>query len=129
MILGYTVPHEKENILKGLKIHTMRMDRVNRWHEGRLIHHSTGTRSKDYECFLVNKCKGTQKVLLLLLEEKGKHFLKVTVDRKRLSQSEVELLAINDGFETLQDMIDFFFKDKDITMAGLKIIHWTNLKY
>lgn len=130
MILGYTLPNAKEKITGGTKIHSLRTDRQNRWIPGREIHHATGTRSPLYECFLKNKVKSTQQVLLVLLkDELLRPYLSVTVDRRRLSRSEVFQFAINDGFESEQEMMDWFFNKPGVELWGGKCIHWTRFKY
>lgn len=131
MIMGYTLPGADENIVAGIKIHTLRLDRKNRWQAGREIHHSKGVRSKDYRCFLQNKCTATQQALIVLLEEPGtgKKYLSVTIDRRRLTRDEVAKFAVNDGFKDEAGMIAWFFSDPKITLWGGKVIHWTKFKY
>lgn len=125
MILGYTLPNAKDLILKGIKLHTIREDRTNRWKVGNKIHHSLHVRQKNYECFLLNKCEGVQMILLVM---KGKT-LHITIDRRRLKYSEIMLLAKNDGFKDLADLMEWFMRDEERTMWAGKIIHWTDLKY
>ena len=48
----------------------------------------------------------------------------VVVGNSRLNQIEIEQLAQNDGFDTIEDFFAYFNDD----FKG-KIIHWTNLKY
>lgn len=131
--MGYTLPGAEENILAAIKIHTMRTDRLGRWVPGREIHHYTGNRhikDGDYRCFLKNKCKSTQMVLMVAVRDaQGNPGIKVTIDRLRLSDEEVKKLAINDGFKTVEDMMNWFFNKPGVDMWAGKLIHWTNLKY
>lgn len=48
----------------------------------------------------------------------------IVIDGKELSKSDMELLAKNDGFETMDDFWTFFNEP----YHGM-IIHWTNTKY
>lgn len=129
--MSYTLPGAKENILAGVKLHTMRVDRQGRWLPGRKIHHYFGSYFKpDYHCFLTNTCVSTQMVLFVLVPAGlGNKELKVTIDRRRLSVKEIETLAVNDGFVNTQAMINWFFTKPGVEMWAGKIIHWTKLKY
>ncbi len=125
MILAYTLPGAKESILAGTKIHTLRTDKAKRWKPGYEIHHATGPRSPEYDCFLKNKCISTQDILLVLVRP---DYVKATIDRNRMSDDQVKQLAINDGFANVDELIKWFFKKGHTLWAG-KIIHWTRLKY
>jgi hypothetical protein len=125
MNVSYTLPNAQHLIDQGIKIHTMRDDPNDKWQPGKLMHHCTGMRSKQYNCFLLNECKSTQRVLLIL---DNKMDLRASVDRRRLSKKEVETLAINDGFESVGDMAKWFMK-KGRTMWAGKLLHWTDFKY
>jgi hypothetical protein len=132
MNLSYTLPKAEANIIAGLKLHTFRQDRGNRWKPGLLIHHSYSFRSKGgYSCFLLNTCTGVQKILIVLDINNVVH---IRVDRRKLHIIEILQLIKNDGFEKLCDFVDWFFpaNKKGIrrtTIFSGKIIHWTNLKY
>lgn len=130
MILSYTLPNAEQNILAGIKIHTIRADKVNRWKAGYEIHHAVNNRTPQYRCFLKNRCRSTQQVLIVLLKGTSQPpILSITVDRRRLNREEVHKLAVNDGFNGEAEMIKWFFKDpKDEVWSG-KIIHWTPFKY
>lgn len=130
MILGYSLPRAEENILAEIKIHTIRLDKVNRWRPGVIIQHSKGVRSKDYRCFLENECKSVQSILIVLADAPGggKKMI-MTVDKRRLSDAEAAELAKNDGFNNLEDMKAWFFKEPNEQFYAGKIIHWTNKKY
>lgn len=141
MNLSYTLPKAEENIIAGVKLHTFREDKTGRWKPGFRIHHCYSFRSKNgYKCFFQNECVSTQNVLLLLLYrgrrgEEVYYSLSVVVDRKELTQVQIEALVVNDGFRNREQFIEWFFPDKysngerKRTMWAGKIIHWTNLKY
>ena len=48
----------------------------------------------------------------------------IVIDGKELSKSDMELLAKNDGFETIEDFWTFF----NDPYQGM-IIHWTDTRY
>lgn len=131
MILGFTKekggkPTEfKEKILDGRKKHSIRDDVHDRWREGMSIEMAYGVRSQEYEQFNVEHpdlqtCTGTQRFEI----KWKKHEYLVRVDGHKLTPAEVEILALNDGFDELVDFLTWFNTDK----KG-KIIHWTKLRY
>ena len=124
MILGFN-PQFKQPILDGTKIHSIREDKHKRWKIGRLIHFATGVRTKLYQQFLLRTCMGTQKIKIEYdnIPPIGDSAT-VMIDGEFLDFDGMELLAKNDGFESISDFFEWFNKD----FSG-KIIHWTNLKY
>jgi len=110
-------------IKSGTKIHTIRSDPKNRWKPGRLIHFATGVRTKNYDNFKKDMCLSTQKIEFKYVMYDDKIPV-VLIDRVVLATFEVERLAINDGFDTVQGLYDWF--DSDFTG---KIIHWTHKVY
>ncbi len=63
MILGFKKQF-KPLILADKKIHTIREDSKDRWHEGKKIHFATDTRSADYNCFKEGEVKGIQYIYM-----------------------------------------------------------------
>jgi len=112
---------EKENIISNAKIHTLKTDRVGLWTKGRLVRHTY-----EGETYLEKKCFLIQQILIILLDGNE---LKMTVDRRRLKDSEVDELIKNEGYPGRQDFIDLFLNAKGLNMWAGKIIHWTRLKY
>jgi len=103
------------------KIHTIREDVKNRWKVGGLIHFVINNRTKNYFQFApVLKVASTQTIEISY--SGGLFDLKV--DERSLSCKEIEALAINDGFDNVEDFLKYFDKD----FKG-KIIHWTSTKY
>lgn len=136
MNLSYTIPKAEENILSGIKIHTLRTDKTKRWKQGMKIHHCYSFRSKHgYYCFEVGKCVSVQKVLLVITGSSIINYsLNITVDRKRLTGKQITKFIKNDGFENVTDFINWFFNinsngSRKKTMWAGVIIHWTNFKY
>lgn len=114
-----------ERIIRGSKIHTIRLDPHNRWKVDNKIHFATGIRTKKYNQFFEGECKSIQKIKIIYKNGKHNHSMpSIYVDNKLLKISEMIKLAHNDGFDLLYQFIEWFNKD----FEG-KIIHWTNFKY
>lgn len=120
MILGFK-PQFKPKIQSGSKIHSIRIDKNNRWKPGRKIHFATGVRTKNYECFKEDECKSIQQVELNFWNSSPT----ILIEGKRISYELCEQLAKNDGFEDLSELMRFF----GIKNIKAKIIHWTDFKY
>lgn len=138
MLLGF---HQqfRDPILLGTKIHSMREDKTNRWKAGRDIHFATGVRTKACEIFMRDKCRATQKVQMTVTKiqrtpDKAHYFAEIRIDGKDLGQIYCELLAKNDGFQSLSEMFAWFFdlnslEDNIPQSVTRKLIHWTDFKY
>lgn len=126
MILGFKQQFVQP-ILSGTKMHTIREDLNDRWHAGRVAQFATGVRTKNYKQFDEREIVSTQRIFITAYDE-----VIVSINSKRLGLKELETLAINDGFDTLEQFEDFFINQlsKRIRkqMSG-KIIHWTDFKY
>ncbi len=133
------------NLGYNAKNHTIREDLKGLWHPEKKIHPVINNHTADrfqfaptFRCFSVQKidfnwglttnflarfpcCKVKKKDLGKPLISKSPCIL---IDRKLLSAKEVEILALNDGFESTEAFFKYFNKD----FSG-KIIHWTKLKY
>jgi hypothetical protein len=116
------------------KLHTMREDIHDKWKPGVMIDFYTGVRTKNAYRFAPRvPVVSVQKVEILefisaasetcIALHDGRVFV-VEVDGKRLTRGKIKQLAINDGFETVDEFFAWF-------QAGWKgrIIHWTSLKY
>lgn len=122
MILGFKKQFVRP-ILAGTKIHTIRRDAHSRWYPGRNIQFATGSRTKNYNEFKRDICRGVQRILIL----PDTNWVSVIPDTgivKILDDKEMLALAQNDGFDTLAEFWAFFSEDFD----GI-IIHWTDFKY
>lgn len=110
-LIGYVKP----------KLHTIREDTHDRWKAGNDIHFVINNRTPErFQFAPVVKCTSTQSIKIKHTAAK----IHVIVDNKILNKSENETLAINDGFESLEDFFKYFNK----SFSG-KIIHWTDKKY
>lgn len=147
MILGYKMYWDwggftnfAQKILKGIKKHSIREDKKDRWRSGMKIQHAHGVRTKRYLMFLEGECKSTQRIKIerhdgVLNDDyyvyrvtiKSVEFImgfKVTVDDRIMNRETIDLIAKNDGFDSTKDFFTWFWDG----FSG-KIIHFTDLKY
>ena len=109
------------------KLHTIRHDTKNRWKAGNRIHFYIYTRTKNQLRFApIIKCTATQKIEIIWTDGDGFKMAQPTVwiDGSWILGDALNQLAINDGFNNVEDFFAYFNKD----FTG-KLIHWTNLKY
>lgn len=132
----------KPKILAGVKDHTIRIDKPNRWKKYMPIHAATGVRTKNYNCFFKSICKSTQSIKINWYRhpEHKVHnsVFRVSIDGESFGAAvfnpghennpiitgRLEELARRDGFENVTDFCNWFSED----FTG-KIIHWTDKKY
>jgi hypothetical protein len=102
------------------KLHTIREDRTNRWKAGNDIHLYNGpyTSKGRFQFAPVVKCISVQKIEILAKD------WRVKINDHHILPGTLHRLAINDGFDSVEDFFEYFNKD----FTG-KIIHWTDLKY
>lgn len=130
----------KEAILEGFldilkydevtpKIHTIRKDKKNRWKPGMMIDFFINARQKDMFRFAPRiPLKSRQKIFMTYLPHCGLGF-RVSINGRELDGWEVEKLAINDGFEAVEDFEDYFINEMEDDQFSGKILHWTDLRY
>lgn len=131
---------------KKAKNHTIRKDSENRWKPGMKIDFFINARTKKMLRFAPRvPVKSLQKISfswkqkpegfqifgtpvdrICVIEIDGRFFGDAYFFQGELKTGSytLEQLAINDGFDTVQDFFDWFRED----FSG-KIIHWTDLKY
>jgi hypothetical protein len=124
---------------KAVKIHTIREDKNNRWQPGKNIDFFINARQKNMFRFApVLPVVSTQKIDITYYNELNPTFtgelsklakgyyneVEVLVDGNKLTIKQIELLSLNDGFESVNDFFAYFDKD----FSG-KLIHWTNQEY
>ena len=130
MILSFNQERFKHKILEGSKIHSMRLDMNNRWKAGKAIemwHNSPFNKKANPHEFIKSKVVSTQKVRLYRY---GSLF--VAVDDRPLTTGEIKELAINDGFDTVNEFAEYFVpvvSNGDPAVWEGKIIHWTDKRY
>ncbi|WP_379963976.1 hypothetical protein [Epilithonimonas sp. UC225_85] len=107
------------------KLHTIRKDEKNRWKPGNLIDFFINARTKDMFRFAPRiKVLSTQQIKIFHQKNSLENSAFVYMDDKRMREKQIETLAINDGFESVESFFEYFNED----FTG-KIIHWTDLKY
>ncbi len=112
------------------KLHTIRTDPSSRWKAGMDIHMVINNRTKNrFQFAPVVKCTSVQVFELeyknhLLAQNPNYTYCVLKIDGVSRSREEIEELAINDGFDSVEDFFKYFNKD----FKG-KLIHWTDLKY
>lgn len=130
MILGFkkkiknVETNFRQKILLGIKIHTIREDKPNRWNDTRMIQFVT--RGKNFSCekFAEMPCTGIQKIQIKI-SEFAPCFNEILIDGKEIFDFKtLTELAQNDGFENFEKFRNWF----NIDFEG-KIIHWTNKRY
>lgn len=114
------------------KLHTLRADPHDRWKAGRKI--EMVYRGAGYKILShfnkgipeLEKCVSTQKVEIKYGDKKvyGFYGVIVAIDGRILNEDERRVLAINDGFDSLDHFYRWFNKD----FTG-KILHFSNLRY
>lgn len=130
-----TLFEEKLNIIKEMpsigihpKIHTIRKDLAGRWRAGRTVQGYYNSRTKNMRKIFDGECKSIQ--FIEIKYEQGKFnppciYIETKPDFwHKLNQDEIELLAINDGFNSSDQFFKWFSED----FEG-KIIHFTDFKY
>lgn len=132
------------------KVHTIR--KGNRFKAGTKLHMAIGVRTKFYQQFnrcitRLERCISVQRIEIIKvndqynsekesnciwvhgiyvpsIKETFYNVFMVKVDGRFLSTPEIEVLAVNDGFENTDDFFNWFNED----FEG-QIIHWTNFRY
>ncbi|ROH98388.1 hypothetical protein EGI16_21370 [Chryseobacterium sp. G0240] len=101
------------------KIHTIREDKTDRWKDGTMIDFFINARQKNMFRFAPRFPVISTQFIGIYPKTKD-----VIIDGKHLFPSEIDVLAVNDGFFDYYDFFEYFNEE----FHG-KIIHWTNLTY
>lgn len=113
------------------KLHTIRTG--NRWRPGMKIHPVINNRTKNrfqfapaIECVSVQEIAIEEKIMTVYdcIKLKDGRVYTVKVDGKYLPMYRITELAVNDGFESIEQFFAYFNKD----FHG-QIVHWTDLTY
>ena len=106
------------------KLHTIRLDPHNRWRPGMKIHPVINNRSENRFQFAPTMlCMSTHRIdVVRKCNDIDVGW--IYVDGKPITGDKIIKLAINDGFDSVEDFFNYFNKD----FTG-KLIHWTDLKY
>ena len=109
------------------KIHTIRRDKTNKWKPGYPISMWVEDNPDDWFQFApIISVVSIQKIEMV----KQTWGIDIIIDDFFMNDVTIKRLIKNDGFESLDDFIKFFFppEEKKITYKG-KIIHWTGYYY
>lgn len=108
------------------KFHTMREDKKERWKPGTKIDFFINCRQVNMFRFApVLPVVSVQKIEISYDKVFGKTlYPEILIDKVKLHPMKLDDLALNDGFDTIEDFFAYFNED----FTG-KIIHWTDLKY
>lgn len=113
------------------KIHTLRSDPHNRWKPGRKI--EMVYRGPKYSILShfnkgipeLETCVSIQRIEIKVIKDGKWSFYEINIDGgKALTREQAQVLAINDGFDSIYDFEKWFNKD----WSG-KLIHWTDYRY
>ena len=113
------------------KLHTIREDKNDRWKPRVMIDFFINARQKNMFRFAPRvPVVSTQRILMSYAYA---NIIQITINGRILNDwQEKEKLAINDGFESWDDFVDYFIPIIEKSENGFftgKIIHWTDLKY
>jgi hypothetical protein len=114
------------------KLHTIREDKNDRWKAGTKIDFFINCRQPNMFRFApVLPVVSVQKIEIVyystretIIKDLPSKRAVIIDDKKRLSDKEIQALAQNDGFDSLDDFFAYF----ENGFTG-KLIHWTDLKY
>ena len=126
MLITYSRQSFKDRRISGVKIHTIREDKHNRWKIGMMVQewlHNPRNVTKNPHQFKTDQVQSIQRIKIIRTSDHLNETI-ISVDGRELSQDEVQELAWNDGFENLADFWLWFANGFD----G-KIIHFTGKRY
>lgn len=130
MLLGF-YKQFVEPIQIGTKVFTLRKRRKVRPKIGEKLHMYTGGYNAT-RTLISNKEKlmSIQNVRVLIEKKfNGDLFVRVYVNRRKLSGIELKDFVKYDGFETIKAWADYWLGKKRRTGALVEMYHWTDLKY
>ena len=113
------------------KLHTLRDDVNDRWHEEMMIDFFINVRTKKMFRFAPKiPVVSTQEVLMTYAHS---DLIQISIDGRELFDYQERLqFAINDGFDSWEDFFDYFYpkiKAAPKEVYTPKLIHWTDLRY
>ena len=113
------------------KLHTLRDDVNDRWHEENIIDFFINVRTKKMFRFAPKiPVVSTQEVLMTYYHS---NLIQISIDGRELfSYTERLEFAKNDGFDNWEDFFNYFYPKIKAAPKGVykpKLIHWTDLKY
>jgi hypothetical protein len=110
-------------ILNGEKRHTIRLARLNPDRPGSTLHLYTGLRTKAAKLLMRVPCVKVETITIKDGAFGDENHAAISIDGLPLDRSEREALAVRDGFENLEQMIQFWRCSNRLPFEG-HIIHW-----
>ena len=131
MLLTFTKPQFKDLIKQGIKQHTIREDKNNRWKVGNSIQFLMGNprnvhaKNKPHQ-FGTGVCSRVETIRMdfAMPEDWQEDVVYIGENIKLKTLDELNALAVNDGFENWSQM-KHWFVNQDMQFFG-KIIFWKN---
>ena len=131
MLLTFTKPQFKDLIKQGIKQHTIREDKNNRWKVGNSIQFWMGNprnvhaKNKPHQ-FGTGVCSRVETIRMdfAMPEDWQEDVVYIGENIKLKTLDELNALAVNDGFENWSQM-KHWFVNQDMQFFG-KIIFWKN---
>lgn len=138
LIFG-TISNDQSIIHPQYKYHTIRPDAKKLWKAGNKIHMYAGryTAKNRVQFAPAMLCKAVQEIEILryaseaspvsvcIVEDQGPQNPKL---RRYLDQSQIQRLAQNDGFDSVEHFANYFTPKPGDMFEG-RIIHWTDVRY
>jgi len=133
MLLTFSKTEFRTLIKKGVKMHTIRDDKHNRWKVGTKIHfwlgnpRNTRSKNKPYQ-FGVGEVSRVETIRMdfACAEDWQQDVVYIGEDIKLKTDEELNALAVNDGFDNWFQMKRFFVNDGGQYFG--KIIFWKNFE-
>lgn len=128
MNIHYAKEFEKP-IVEGAKIHTLRKYGIEK---GTTLKHVVYPYTKGKRrTILENVCTGWEKVEFKYNRLHDLYYF--YVNDKCIDPAQAKELALNDGFQSLEELIEYVFKgysmEADLSIAELFLNHWTEKRY
>lgn len=98
---------------------TIRDDPHNRWKAGQKIHFATGVRTKLYDCFALGECKKVEGIVFVRTTDDKDVVVRIG---RKATDEEINQLAIDDGFESVEEFLAFHLGEKRMVLK--KVIYF-----
>ncbi len=120
MVIGFK-PQFEQKILRRSKILTIREDKHKRWKAGMVIHFATGVRTTNYKQFHLGECYQTKSINIVHNSPLLFGAVAVFVEGQLLSFDQLCKLAFEDGFDSIDEFLEWFDKDFEGVIIYFKI--------
>jgi hypothetical protein len=117
---GYEFDLNSLPYIENRKLHTIRADKNKQWKAGNKIEFTINHQTENEFQFAEAECISVQKIEISYKYDEPY----ISIDEVSLTALQKRILALNDGFESLEAFFAYF----DTDFEG-KIIHWTDLSY